>query len=296
VTEKKRLSQIPCWTCALVLVALNLFGHPDRTLAAEQLPVWLKDLPQIQLPPQPKKAHAVVLWDESTVTVDAEGKITTSITWAVRVLSREGRGHARASVAYSTDTDKVKDLKAWLIRPSGEIKRYGKEQTIDIAAVANDVYNESRSRIIDAGDDVEPGATFGYQALLEDQGAFSQFPWFFQGAIPTRISQFNLRLPAGWKAESVTFNHANVEPKVSGNQYSWELRDLPFIEDEPSRPSLLSLVPRLAVSIFPPSGAKAGTLRSFPGWSDVSQWLTELGHGQDASNSAITAKVKELTS
>jgi len=277
------------------LLVLTVFAFAEPVAAADDLPVWLKDLPQIQLPPQPKKAHAVVLWDESTVTIDDEGKVTTSITWAVRVLSREGRGHAQASVFYATDTRKVKDLKAWLIRPSGEIKRYGKDETIDIAAVDNDVYNEVRSRIISGRDDAEPGATFGYQALLEDQGAFSQFPWFFQGAVPTRISQFNLRLPSDWKVKSVVFNHPNIEPKLAGNYYSWELRDLPFIEEEPSRPSLFSLVPRLAVSVFPPAGTKAGIRRSFASWSDVSQWLTELGHGQDASNPAIIAKVKELT-
>jgi len=40
-------------------------------------------------------------------------------------------------------------------------------------------------------------------------------------------------LPAGWTAQSVTFNHAAVAPAVSGSSYKWELRDLPFIEREP---------------------------------------------------------------
>jgi Domain of Unknown Function with PDB structure (DUF3857) len=279
----------------LALACLGIFGLTGYLRAADEVPLWLKDLPGVQLPPQPKKVNAVVLWHESTVTIDDTGRQMTSITWAVRILAREGRGHAAASVGYTTDSSKVKDLKAWLIRPSGEVKRYGKDQIVDIASVGNDVYNEHRARVISASDDVEPGATFGYQALLEDQGVFTQFPWYFQGSpAPTRLSQFNLKLPAGWKSESITFNHPKVEPKITGNQQTWELRDLPFIEEEPSRPSIFSLVPRLAVSVFPPAGSKAGR-QSFADWSEVSQWLTQLGAGQDTSNPAIAAKVKELT-
>ena len=45
---------------------------------------------------------------------------------------------------------KVKEFRAWLIRPGSETKRYGKDDTVDIAADLNDVYNEYRVKRISA--------------------------------------------------------------------------------------------------------------------------------------------------
>jgi hypothetical protein len=121
--------------------------------------------------------------------------MTTVVTYAARILSREGRSAAVAKVLYQTDTGKVKELRAWLIRPSGEVKKYGKDRVLDIAAVDNDVYTEVRIRSVIAGDDVEAGAVFGYEAVSEDRSVFTQLEWTFQpGRLPTvsRRSRGNL--------------------------------------------------------------------------------------------------------
>uniref|UniRef100_UPI00397CF527 hypothetical protein n=1 Tax=Salmonella sp. SAL4435 TaxID=3159890 RepID=UPI00397CF527 len=75
----------------------------------------------------------------------------------------------------------------------------------------------------------------------------------FQGSLPVVSSRYNLILPEGWRAEGVTFNSSKIEPKINGTSYSWELSNLPPISDEPMRPSLSNLVPRLAVSYYPPA-------------------------------------------
>ena len=264
--------------------------------AAEEAPVWLRQASAQPLPIYPKEVHAVVLLNEGRVAVDGEGRVTTVVTYAARILSREGRSAAVARVLYQTDTGKVRELHAWLIRPSGEVKKYGKDRVLDMAAVDNDVYNEVRIRSVIAGDDVEAGAVFGYEAVSEDRSVFTQLEWTFQpGRLPTVLSRYGLMLPPGWTSQSVTFNHPKVEPVVAGSMTTWELRDLPFIEEEPAAPEVTTLAPRLAVSFFPPSGAKTGLGRSFDNWVSVSRWLTELGDPQATTNEALTAKARALT-
>jgi len=65
--------------------------------AAEEAPVWLRQTSTQSLPAYPKEVHAVVLLNEGRVAVDGEGRITTVVRYAARILSREGRGAAVAA-------------------------------------------------------------------------------------------------------------------------------------------------------------------------------------------------------
>jgi hypothetical protein len=261
---------------------------------ADDAPSWLRQAAGMQVPSFDKKVNAVVLVDDSTITVGEDGQINTVWNYAVRILNREGRGEAVAAIGYETDIGKVRDLHAWLIKPSGQTKSYGKDQVIE-QANPNDVYDESRVRRIVAVDDVEPGAVFGYQTATETRPFFYQSNWYFQDNTPVVSSRLSLVLPSGWKAISVTFNHADVQPTVSGNTYTWELRDLPPLEREPASPTLTNLVPRLAVKYFPAEGTKNPGVRAFEDWSDVSRWYSELSDSQARPDEKIAVKARELT-
>src|SRR5215813_8567956 len=276
------------FVCVLASFLLNSIALADEP------PAWLKQAAATIAPTYGKEVHAVVLQDESRKTVEEDGRVRTVDYFAVRILSREGRKEAVAHAGYSTDYEKVKEMRAWLIRPNGEVKSYGKKEVMDIALAENDVYNEARLKVIAAGDDADAGCVFGYEIATEEKSVFSQFVWYFQHDIPVLLSRLTVATPQGWRAEGVTFNHDKVEPVVSGAGYTWELRNLPWIEREPSGPKLTDLAPRLAVNLYPASG-KATPMRSFASWKDVSRFNSELSETQAASNEAMTAKARELT-
>src|SRR5262245_55357457 len=263
-------------------------------VVADDPPPWLKAAASATLPSYDKKVNAVVLLDESRKKVYEDGRITTIDYYAVRILSREGRSKAVARTIYNTDSEKVKEMRAWLIRPSGEVKSYGKNQILDAALVDNDVYNEARSRVILAGDDADAGCVFGYEIESEARSDFSQFVWYFQDRLPVLLSRVTIELPQEWRAEGITFNRDKLEPSVNGTSYSWELRNLAFIESEPAAPGITNLVSRVAITIFPPPG-KATTLKTFASWKDVSRYHSELSDPQAAYNESLAAKVAELT-
>src|SRR5207302_2767148 len=148
---------------------------------------------------------------------------------------------------------------------------------------------------IDADKDAEVGAIFGYETVSEDRSVFTQFEWQFQNRLPALVSRFILTVPPGWRADSVTFNRAKVEPNVSGTTYTWELRSLDPIEPEPASPEVTNLAPRLAVSIFPPSGGKGGIGKSFESWAEVASWLNALSETQAELNDPLAAKARDLT-
>src|ERR1043165_5394310 len=274
------------------ILALLLLASPAF---ADDTPPWLQQAAAIKVPTYDKDVSAVVLIDESLTSINSEGRETEVYNHAVRILRREGRDYAIGQVGYVPETGKVKEFRAWLIRPNGEIKRFGKDDSVDIQANLNDVYNEFRFKRISAKDDADVGAVFAYSYTLEDRSIFSQADWAFQSSLPVLTSRYNLSLPEGWRAEALTFNHAGVEPRVNGSSYSWELTNLPAIPDEPLSPSLTHLVPRLAVSYFPPANSQQLSIKTFSKWSDVAAWMGELEDPQVIIDDALTRKANELT-
>lgn len=273
---------------------LLLAAFAAVALAGDDVPGWLREFAGAQTPAYPSKVPAVVLLDEQTVTVEASGRVVTSDRKAIRILTREGRKEAVAHEVYVMNTGKVRELHAWMIRPSGEVKKYGKGEVMDIALAQNDVYNEARARAVAASSDADPGAVFGYESVSEDRSIFTQFEWSFQNRLPVLLSRYALTVPPGWRVEGVVFN-GQVPPQQSGSTYTWECRNLPFIDAEPASPPLASLAPRLAVSYFPADNAKATMGKIFHGWPDVAEWLGSLEDPQSAADDALAAKARELT-
>lgn len=275
---------------ALLLAAASLH-------AADEAPAWLQQLSKqaATLPKYDAKVKSVVLLDDSRVVVEEGGKITTTNQYAVRILTKEGRAAAIASVWYETGRSKVKELRAWMIRPNGEVKKYGKDRILDMASVDNDVYNEVREQKIVASGDVDPEAIFGYESVLEDKSVFTQFQWYFQEYSPVLLSRISISVPPGWNAKGVMYNHSQAEPAVSGNSYTWELRDLPAIKHEPSRPTYRSIAPWVAVSLVSAQGANTGLGKTFENWQDVSRWLSELNDSQMSTSPDLINKTQALT-
>lgn len=275
------------------LFSFLLLAAVVPALAGDDAPAWLRQAASATTPPYQKDVPGVVLLDENRLTIDEDGKVTRSSFFAIKILTRDGRGLARASAFYETDKGKIKEFRAWLITPSGSVKKYGKDETADIAYVDNDIYNEARSRVISARDEAEPGAVFGYEAVTESRDFFNQFVWGFQGRLPVVVSRYAMTLPAGWRADSLTFNHPKIEPSTSGTSWTWELKNLPPIEPEPSSPEVTNLAPRLAVNVFPAANAKTRGL-SFTSWTDVSRWASELSDPQTELNDAVAGKARDL--
>jgi transglutaminase-like putative cysteine protease len=279
----------------LLLSFVLMSSAAVTALAGDQAPPWLQQASAIKLISYDKDVTAVVLVDEITATVSEDGRVTKTYNYAVRILRHEGREYAVGAVGYIPETGKVKELTAWLIRGNGDVKRYGKDQTLDMAGAPNDVYDEYRVRSVSAKDDADTGTVFGYSYTTEDRSIFSQDEWSFQSSNPVLSSRYTLVLPNGWRAESVTFNHATVEPTVTGSTYAWQLTNLPAIDDEPLRSSLSNLVARLAVSYYPPVAIQLPGIKTFANWSEVAVWMAELEDPQVNLSDAMTAKVRELT-
>ncbi|MEQ1644813.1 MAG: DUF3857 domain-containing protein [Pyrinomonadaceae bacterium] len=261
---------------------------------ADDPPTWMRQASSMSVPGYDKDVPAVVLHDEQQVSLNSDGKLTTTENYAVKLLSREGKRQAIARAFYLVSAGKVKEIQAWVIRPGGTFKEYDKKTVLDVISDQDDVYNEGRIKVIDATDDVDTGYVFGYTIVTEETALFYQDQWAFQSRLPTLMSRYALNLPSGWTASSLTFNTADVKPQVNGSSYTWEMRGLAPIKWEPMSPSAVNLAPRIVINYQPdPKSQAVG--RVFADWQDVSRWATAMHEPQVIIDDNIAAKARDLT-
>ncbi|MBV9241725.1 MAG: DUF3857 domain-containing protein [Acidobacteria bacterium] len=283
-------------TLRLLLTFAFAVGGTSAAVAAnadDRAPDWLAEAAKATVPTyQVKDVPAVVLVNDQSIEVDASGMITVTQRYAIKCLTRTCRRYAEADALYLQGSSKVRDLRAWLVRPGGTVKTYGKETVLDQMFNPDDVYNEYRMKLIPAEDDVDVNYVFGYEAVVEDRPQFTQDEFAFQdGGLPVLTSRYSLELPADWRANSVTFNHDEIKPTVNGSRYVWEMHDLAPIPPEPESLSMSNLAPRIAVNYY----AASGNSHVYDTWRDVSRWYTDLSASSVTLDDNIAVKARELT-
>lgn len=272
---------------SLLSCASSLFGSQPS------VPSWVQEVSSRPTPNLPGKVPAAILLSEQRIVVDPSGRITTTTRQAVKILTHEGRREAVAEEYYFNGGRKVTELRAWLVAPNGFVKSYDKNATTDIGAFNEmELYNDIRIRGIKA-ENPEIGAVFAYESEVEEKPLFAQDSYLFQRNLPAVRSRYILTVPPGWTVHSVVFNHEPIEPVVDGSTYVWELKELPFREQEEHSPSMFGLVPRLAVDFAPPANAPAA-VTCFRSWTDVSRWHAQLAANQAEVTPEIVSKVREL--
>jgi hypothetical protein len=273
---------------AFVLIA----GAAVSVHAAEALPDWVKEAAARPVPDFSSKVSSVVLFQEEAVTVDPDGRRVMRERGAIKVL-QPGSDKIEAYRSYDTKSGRIRDFQGWLIPPSGKPVPYAKDRILDVAVSREYVYDEARAKVLDCGN-AAPGSVFAWEVTEEEKTVFTQYGYTFQERLPVLVSRFSLSLPTAWEMKASVFNRDKMDPKISGNTYTWELHDLPRIETEEYSPSLSALAPRLMVSYFPPADNAAG-LRGLKDWPGVSAWLSPLVDPAADVTDAVRAKAAQLT-
>jgi hypothetical protein len=287
VKSKNRFSLL----LLVVAAAFPQFDVWPKTPGTENVPAWLQQAMKTGVPAYDKEVPAVLLHNEQAVSIGADGLMTVTTYYAVRVLTREGKNWAVANSLYLRNASRVRDLRAWLFRTNGTTKFYDKESIVDRISDPDDIYDEYRVKSIDASSEADIGVVFGFESVVEEKPLFTQDSFRFQNRLPTLFSRYSISLPSGWQASSVTFNHGEIKPSVNGSRYIWELRDLGPIPREPHGLSVGNLAARLVVNYFAP----ASNVGVYNSWRDVSSWYSELSASSLTLDDTVAAKARELT-
>jgi hypothetical protein len=158
-----------------MIVALGAMLAGEKLLASNNaVPDWVRAEAQQTLPKLPNSARSVMLLDERTYTVGADGRATEHMRHVVKILRPQGREDAMPAVWFDKD-DKLLSMHVWSIDPAG--KEYAVKDSemheMSPPGQGGELYVDVKARVADPpGRDHSGGGTSCVKAVAHvDVGA-----------------------------------------------------------------------------------------------------------------------------
>ena len=258
--------------------------------AANGVPDWVKQAAAQTLPAYPSDTRAVVLLEETTLTVQPEGKSIEHVRRVVKILRPGGRSYGEIAVWFNRDS-RLSYLHVWSIGPDGHEYAMKDNEIIERSWQGGGVlYDDARAKTADApARDVNAVIAYEYEQRVPFYESEDSFD--LQESIPKLKQSYILRLPPGWQYKTAWHRHAPIQPTETGNQLEWDAAEMPALDlhDVPAAPSTKGLYARGIISY---SGG--GGPRSSGDWQSIGAYIQRLDQDRAAPSPELAAKAQEL--
>lgn len=259
---------------------------------------WVTAAATSATPASAAQADVLVLLDESIHEIDAQGVESETRRYVIRLLNNQGSTSARATVQYDSKVDKVRSLRAWLVRPGVKTELRSNADWADVCTEdSSTLASDKRQRTVSFRDKAVAGDIFAFESKVVGPMLEAALRRHFGSTDPVLVQRMTVTVPAGF-----TLTHKGwgpVEPVLtgaeSGTTKTWTLTDLPHRPEESWSTRAATTDCDLVIRINPPPANPAFTAKSFQSWSEVSSWIEALNTGQCDSSPALAAKARELT-
>jgi hypothetical protein len=264
-----------------------------QTSLAAGAPAWMRAQLTPPIPPHDDKADAVILYQETVLTVTSNGKIKRLDRQVSKILRPDGQARAKPRF-YFDPRSPITSLRGWSIPPDGkdyEVKERDAIESADIDVEGGELVSDLRMKWLPIPG-VQVGTIVGYEVEQELKPEILADDWNVQNIIPIREERFTLILPPGWSYESSWLNHGIEAPSsIGANQWSWTLSNVEAVKIEPYMPPWQGIAARMVVSLMPPGDNNSG----IKSWNDIGAWYVRLINDRRNASPAIKQKVAELT-
>ncbi len=278
----------------MVLGSWIVFGalgaHPG---VAADAPPWMHAQLNGALPAHDEKTDAVVLFAETTLTVQANGKIRRLYREVVKILRPDGEARGTIRVYFDAQS-RITDLHAWCIPVSGkdyEVKERDAVESAIIGVDGGELVSDLRTKTLRIPAAVA-GSVIGYEIEQELRPYVMVDEWGFQDTVPVREAHYTLQLPRGWSYKANWLNHAEERPtEAAAGQWHWSINGVRGIRVERDMPPWRGIAGSMVVALVPPSGQDPG----IQSWRELGAWYLGLTRGRRDASPEIKQKVADLT-
>ena len=284
------------WACRHSFIAAALIfltASPLCFARQDSVPDWVRNAAAQKLPSYPAETDAVVLLDDTTYTVAANGQATEHYRRVVKILRPQGRDDAMVVVPFDKDT-KILSLHVWSIGPDGHQYAMKDDEIVQYGYPGQGNFFEDDKVKVANAPGRDPGGVVAYEYEQRIRPFLTEKTWFFQSDLPSLSQTFTLELPPGYTFGTVWAHHDPTKAAdLEDHRWRWEMKDVPAIDLNHVlyRPAELSLAGRMTVHYD-----GAGIAEDTDGtWKSIGEWYQGLSKDRMAATPEITAKANELT-
>jgi Transglutaminase-like enzymes, putative cysteine proteases len=284
------------WACCYrfaTAVLILLSAAPLCFAKQDSVPDWVRDAAAQKLPDYPAETDAVVLLDDTTYSVAANGQATEHYRRVVKILRPQGRDDGFVAVPFDKDT-KILSLHVWSIGPDGHQYAMKDNEFVQFGYPGQGDFFED-DKIEGANPPGrDPGGVVAYEYEQRIRPLLTEKTWFFQSDLPHLSQTFTLELPPGYTFGTVWAHHDPIKgADLESRRWRWEMKDVPAIDLNHVlyRPAEESLAGRMTVHY-----AGAGISVATDGtWQSIGEWYQGLAKDRLVATPEIAAKASELT-
>jgi hypothetical protein len=275
-----------------VLILLTVAAVPPCLAWKDSVPDWVRAAAAQKLPDYSPETNAVILLDDTTYTVAANGQATEHHRHVLKILRPQGRDDATVVVPFDKDT-KILSLHVWSIAPDGHEYGLKDNEIVEYGYPGQGNFFEDDKVKVAHAPGSDPGGVIAYEYEQRIRPLLTEKTWFFQSDLPSLDQTFTLELPAGFTFGTVWAHAPSIKAADLENQrWRWEMKDVPAIDLNHVlfRPAELSLAGRMTVHYSGPNLPLAtnGT------WKSIGEWYQTLAKDRLAATPEIAAKANEL--
>jgi len=236
-------------------------------------------------------AKAVVLLQDTLLTIEPNGKAIERDRMVVKILRPEGRNEAAPAASFSKD-QKLLSFHVWSIGPDGH--HYAMKDSEYVEAGTSDygiLYADERVKMA-SPPGADPGGVIAWETVQQLPAYLSEDDWQFQNSVPTVETSFEIDLPPGWHQYPVWFRHEAVPPtQVAPNHSRWEIDNLAAIDlsQVQLHPAWAALAGRMSVH-FSANPIPAGNAL----WQKIGTWYQGLAAPESEGGSEISGEARSV--
>ena len=282
----------------LGLLCLAASAVSPAYASKDSVPDWVRTAAAQSLPIYPPDTRAVVLLDETRLTVGADGNAIEHHRRVIKILRPTGRDEGIVHVDFDKDR-KILSLKVWSIGPDGHEYTLKDNEIVELGmpGEGGQLYSDLRFRVAEPpGRD--PGGIVAFESDQRAAPYMHEDTWMFQDGLPHLNQSFLLELPAGYTygttwAHAEAWKDAQKVQDLEHGKYRWEMNSTPAIDLQrvPLHPSLEALAGRMTVRY----GANSGSATPVASWQSIGEWYQPLAQDRVTATPEITAKATQLT-
>lgn len=275
----------------LLTAAFAIASTLPALAGTPQPPDWVLAAAHASTPDYPKTTMAVVLDDEETLTVQADGKSTILKRRVIKILRPQGRGFANLVVPIDRDR-KLHSLHVWGIASDGHPYALSDKEIFEVGNENYGILYQDDHLKVARAPAADPGAVIAYEYERTTRPYVQEYSWDFQDSIPTLHSVFELIIPPDWHYSVAARNDTGVATsQPAPGHYRWQLDHVAGIdlEDVPMTPEFGAMAGRLVVR-YSRDPQPTGDAR----WTAIGDWYTTLATPSAQATPDLSAKAKEL--
>jgi hypothetical protein len=238
-------------------------------------------------------ARAVVLLQDTLVTVQPDGRAVERDRMVVKILRPEGRNEAVPFASF-TDHEKLESFHVWSIGPDGHRYAMKDSEYVDVGVDESGegiLYSDDRVRTA-SPPGADPGGIVAWEDTEQLPSYLTEVWWNFQDDIPTVRTAFEIDLPAGWHERAVWSRHEPMQPtETVGNHFSWALDNVPAIDlyNVSLAPDWYALAGWMSVHYSANPVPEGGAL-----WAQIGNWYDGLASPQSEGGTDIASEARSL--